>query len=254
MLWDKNGIQIVISAYNSEKYLLKCLESIEEVMAGQKWVMLFGDDGSTDSTYEIAKKFSKKSSADYWQIKKFNKAKNVAAAKNRVFKMCLENGPDYPAIFMMDSDDLMRKERLQLLEILRSTDTKFAFGDYEIIYPNGDRKLIDADYAWLYMSFGWWATVFHYSLIPQDGKIWDERLDAFSDIYSSWCLRINKNLKMLKVNGLLTHTYVRRKGSVNDKASKSDLQKMKIAKYQLLKENNCAYLYDPLKISRRRKR
>jgi glycosyltransferase involved in cell wall biosynthesis len=253
MLWKNKGVQVVISAFNSEDYLSECLQSIEEVMQGQKWIMLFGDDGSADSTYEIAERFSEKSSARHWKMKKFSKAKNCAAAKNRVFKMCLENGHEYPAICMMDSDDLMRKERLDLVEILANTGSKFAFGDYEILYPDGNRKLVDTDYSWLYMSFGWWATAFHYSLIPQTGKIWDEKFNAYSDIYTSWHLRINKNLKIVKAKGLLTHTYIKRKGSVNDRASKKDLLKLKIAKYQLLKENGCVHLYDPLNISHRRK-
>lgn len=50
-------------------------------MANKKWILVFGDDESEDSTVEIVERFSKVSSSDFYKIFKFKKQRNVATAK-----------------------------------------------------------------------------------------------------------------------------------------------------------------------------
>jgi len=57
---QKNGIEqplvsVIIPTYNSDRFLVKCLESLER-QAWKNLEVLVVDDGSTDSTLEIAKK------------------------------------------------------------------------------------------------------------------------------------------------------------------------------------------------------
>jgi len=52
---------IIIPAYNSEKTLFTCLESLEDQsLSKEAYEVIIVDDGSTDSTATIAKKFNNK--------------------------------------------------------------------------------------------------------------------------------------------------------------------------------------------------
>jgi glycosyltransferase involved in cell wall biosynthesis len=55
---NKPLVYIVLPCYNSEKYLLEQLMSIYN-QNYQNWFLIFVNDGSTDSSLEIAKKFTK---------------------------------------------------------------------------------------------------------------------------------------------------------------------------------------------------
>lgn len=54
---DKIGISIIIPVYNSEKYLEKCLESLKE-QTYQNFEVIFVDDGSTDDSAQILKRYA----------------------------------------------------------------------------------------------------------------------------------------------------------------------------------------------------
>ncbi len=111
----ESNIQVVLSTHNSEKYLPRCLNSIEKSLKGHKWILTLGDDGSSDNTLDVISAHSKNTSANYWNVKIFPKAKNVAQAKNRVLRMAKESGEKYPIICFMDSDDEMLPERISFL-------------------------------------------------------------------------------------------------------------------------------------------
>ena len=48
----KWGISVIVPVYNAEKYLKKCLKSLEE-QTFQNFEVLFVNDGSTDNSLEI---------------------------------------------------------------------------------------------------------------------------------------------------------------------------------------------------------
>jgi len=52
------AFQVIITANNEEEHILECLESVEIAMRNEKWVMHFGDDGSTDKTLSIVNNLS----------------------------------------------------------------------------------------------------------------------------------------------------------------------------------------------------
>ena len=69
------GVQVLVTAHNSEKYLQESLNSILPAVANRPWVFIFHDDGSTDSTFDIAYAFSKTCGADAVIIKRSDKHK-----------------------------------------------------------------------------------------------------------------------------------------------------------------------------------
>ena len=82
---EKDLISVLIPAYNVQKYLGRCLRSVLK-QTYQNLEIIVVDDGSTDKTYEIAKKF-----ADQDQritlLQKTNE-NNVAITRNFLLDHC----------------------------------------------------------------------------------------------------------------------------------------------------------------------
>lgn len=70
-------ISIIIPAYNAEKYLNLCIDSIIS-QTFQDWELLIVDDGSSDSTYEIAKEYEKTDSRIHLFKHETNKGQSAA--------------------------------------------------------------------------------------------------------------------------------------------------------------------------------
>ena len=52
----KHKFQVLLSVHNSQEYLERCLKSLDESLKHYDWILLYGDDGSTDDTnLELAK-------------------------------------------------------------------------------------------------------------------------------------------------------------------------------------------------------
>jgi glycosyltransferase involved in cell wall biosynthesis len=177
-IWQNKGFQVVMSAHNAEKFLPTVLSSIENAMANMPWVMNFGDDESTDSTLEIAERFSKMSSAVIFNIFKFNKAKSIAQAKNRVICKALGKKEEFPGIFLADADDFFTKERArELPHLANKNNSPFSVGSWYYC-KNGQKILKPASKSAQKRTFGPWATLIHARLMPEDGKLFYEDPDG----------------------------------------------------------------------------
>lgn len=100
------AISIIIPVYNTEKYLSACLNSIKE-QSFEDFEVIIVDDGSTDSSYETAKKFS-----DSDLRFKIFKTKNGGVSKARNYGLEKANGT---YISFVDSDDELYKNTLEIL-------------------------------------------------------------------------------------------------------------------------------------------
>tara|TARA_R100001079_G_C4440476_1_gene148606 strand:- start:757 stop:1545 length:789 start_codon:yes stop_codon:yes gene_type:complete len=181
-IWENKKFQVVISAHNAEKSLPIVLSSIDNAMKGLQWIMNFGDDSSTDSTIEIAKRFAKMSSALIFNVFKFNKAKSIAQAKNRVIKKALEKKQDFPGIFLADADDFFTRQRARELSALAMEyKSPFSVGSWYYC-KDGEKTFKPASKSVEKRTFGPWATLIHAGLIPDDGKLFYEDIPAHEDI------------------------------------------------------------------------
>lgn len=99
-------ISVIVPIYNVAKWLNRCLSSIQEQTFG-KFECLLINDGSTDSSVEIAQKFEQEDS----RFKVFNK-KNGGLSDARNYGIERAKGQ---YIVFIDSDDFIEKRYLELL-------------------------------------------------------------------------------------------------------------------------------------------
>ena len=100
-------VSVLMPNYNCEKYINEAIESIlKQTYKNFEFIII--DDSSTDNSWEIIKKYSKKDK----RIKCFRNEKNLQIVKtrNKLFEKVSKNSK-YLAI--MDSDDISHKDRLK---------------------------------------------------------------------------------------------------------------------------------------------
>ena len=106
-------ISVLMSAYNAEKYLQYAIESIKE-QTYSSWELLICDDGSIDSTYDIAKKHE----SSYVKVYKNETNKGKPLSVNKLYS--LSSGD---LITIHDADDISLPERFKLMaETFANTD------------------------------------------------------------------------------------------------------------------------------------
>jgi glycosyltransferase involved in cell wall biosynthesis len=137
-------LSIIVPVYNVEKYLAKCLESLlEQGLSNEKYEILIINDGSTDSSGEIANDYAKK----YSHIKVINQENTgLGAARNTGITHALGK-----YIQFVDSDDYLEKN--VLLPLLDKMDhesldmLRFNYQNvnekYEVIQPCKNRSIAD---------------------------------------------------------------------------------------------------------------
>ena len=222
-LWENQGIQVVVAAYNTSEYLERCFRGIENSLKGRKWILVFSNDGSTDDTLERAVFLSRNFKS---HIVNNPKAKNASEAQNRSLELTHEFKEEYPAVMIMDSDDEMLPDRVKLLDYLVEANGLFAVGDYNLITDVAVNEIVLGKLP-DFMRFPPSATLFHQSLVKENEKFFDEDFLVYSDIVKWWTLRCIENIEILRVSGFFVLNYFKRKGSASFSATEEDLRKVK---------------------------
>lgn len=122
-------VSILIPLYNAEEYLAETIDSCLDQTYDNIEIIIV-DDGSTDASLEIAKKYEKEQN----HIKvDAQKNSGASAARNRAFE--LSNG-EY--IQYLDADDILHPDKVQLqMDILEAADEKtLVFGKYGYFNKN----------------------------------------------------------------------------------------------------------------------
>lgn len=102
-------ISIVISVYNAERYITKCVKSIKR-QTYRDWNLILVDDGSTDRSGALCDSFAEKDPRIV-VIHQVNKG-SVEARKAGVLS---EAARKNPWILMCDADDEMPRDALEVL-------------------------------------------------------------------------------------------------------------------------------------------
>lgn len=129
----KGKVSIVLPVYNGEKYLEVSIKSCIE-QTYRNWELLIIDDGSSDRSAEIARKYEEKDS----RIHYYKNEKNMKLPRTLNRGFSLAKG-EY--LTWTSDDNYYRPEALQkMVEALSRGDVKFVFASCSIIDEN-DRKI-----------------------------------------------------------------------------------------------------------------
>lgn len=135
-------ISVIVPIYNTEKYLVECVESLRKQTYSNIEIILV-DDGSTDASIEICDEFAEKDS----RVRVFHK-KNEGVAVARNFGIQQSNGQ---YVVIVDSDDVAVDRMIEVLYTqIKENDADIAVGNY-YIYDESDGNfyyyITDDDYC-----------------------------------------------------------------------------------------------------------
>ena len=135
-------ISVIVPIYNTEKYLVECVESLRRQTYSNIEIILV-DDGSTDASIEICDGFAEKDS----RVRVFHK-KNEGVAVARNFGIQHSNGQ---YVVIVDSDDVAVDRMIEVLYTqIKEKDADIAVGNY-YIYDESDGNfyyyITDDDYC-----------------------------------------------------------------------------------------------------------
>ncbi|MDR3178690.1 MAG: glycosyltransferase [Oscillospiraceae bacterium] len=125
-------ISVIVPIYNVEKFLLKCLKSIDKQTFKEKEVILI-NDGSEDSSGRIAKEFALRRN-NFFFIDKKNEG--LSAARNTGLEVARG---EY--ISFIDSDDFVHPKFLErLYELLKRHKSDISYCNYFLYFPESKLK------------------------------------------------------------------------------------------------------------------
>lgn len=203
-------ISVIIPVYNGEKYLKKCLKSLEQQTFAE-FELIIINDGSTDRSQQIIDEFSQRSTCKVNNIEKENQGQ--AAARNQ--GVILAQGK---YVVFVDCDDYVEKDYLEVLYYAaESHGSDIVSCGYHYVDENGARlrdvKLTSRDWE-LYGRaglFAVWGKIFRRDFIleknmkfPENGKIFEDAPFSISAKFQG------KNPIVIAYSG---YYYVRRRGS-----------------------------------------
>lgn len=197
-------VSIVIPVYNAEKYILRCMESIEN-QTFKDFEVIAVDDGSSDSSLKILEKFSEKTT-----FLKVLRQKNMGAAEARNTGIKNAAG-DF--ICFVDSDDCLETEYLEILvknqeetgcdismiginkvENEESTEI-FLYSSKKICSSEKEIKMLQAgcfcnrltDFETNFIGMGTpWDKLFRMSIIRENKILFNTSLRTGEDTYFCW--------------------------------------------------------------------
>lgn len=181
-------VSIIIPCYNSENWIKETIQSALDQTYNNKEIIVI-DDGSTDNSLEIIKKFEGNINWYSWDNK------GGCAARNKGFE--LSKGS---FIQFLDADDILDPRKIQLqIETIGQNSKSIATGPYKILGDKGNYSIQECgNYRPLTTSLSgidWlikkletgscWATLPHCFLTPrvliEEVGPWDETLKINQD-------------------------------------------------------------------------
>lgn len=127
-------VSVIVPVYNSEKYLDDCIRSVQ-MQNYKEWELLLVDDGSTDSSAEICRKYA---GADMRIIYIRNEHAGVSVSRN----VGLESATGKYVIFL-DADDFWRSrtDLEHLVCIAEENNVDVVRGDFVYVDENGGTQI-----------------------------------------------------------------------------------------------------------------
>ena len=202
----KPDISIIIPAYNAEKYIEKCIESLL-TQTKKELEIIIVNDGSKDNTEDIIKKYDDK------RIVYF-KNKNQGIGKTRNFGIKKSTGK---YLMFVDSDDYLEKDACELLyNKAEKDDLDLVICDFYREYDNKliEEKIIDFKNTSLKdkpeilykVNLSPWNKLYKSEMIKNNNIYFDEEF-KYEDTPFVF-IALDKAKKIGKVNKCLNHYIV----------------------------------------------
>ena len=121
-------VSIIVTNYNYSRYLSQCIESCINQRTRISYEVIIVDDGSTDNSLEIVRKYL---ATNVHLLTLRNSG--IEAASNSGIKRALGN-----FIIRVDADDYLMPDHLEsVVPIMRPSDFSFAYSDYTVVDSAG---------------------------------------------------------------------------------------------------------------------
>jgi len=156
---NRMDLSLIVPVYNSEKFVRKLVESLGGQRTKYSYEVIFIDDGSTDKSFEILTKYTRK----YLMMRILRQKRNGGVSRARNAGLEIANGK---YIGFIDSDDFIRKDYVEKMmslaykenaDIVKCGDadirgekiiSRHSRPDEKIIGKMGERILNYPSYAW----------------------------------------------------------------------------------------------------------
>lgn len=208
-----NYISIGLPVYNAELYLEYAIKSVL-AQTHEFWELIIIDDGSTDESLNIARKYEQKDN----RIRVISDGKNKKLPE-RLNQLIAESSYDY--IARMDADDIMHPERLyRQLEFLTNnpqydlvSSGMILINSYNIVYGYRNLDKLNTDFS----SEDKLHSIIHPSIFAKKSWYMRNQYDTNfprAEDFELWFRSINKNdFKMAVLPDLLL--YYREDGNID---------------------------------------
>ena len=120
-------LQIIVPAYNVEKYIRKCLESVLSQDLPYTWRLVVVNDGSADGTGDILREYEGHPNIQViW-----SENRGLSGARNRGLEKIIGK-----YVMFLDADDYLGELR-HMLDVAFETGADVVEGSYVSVWPNG---------------------------------------------------------------------------------------------------------------------
>ena len=145
---DNNRVDIILPVFNSKKFIIKTLKSINN-QTYKNWKLIIVDDASTDGSVKIINNFINNNiNKEKFIFKKNKKNKGQAFSRNIALKNCSS-----PYVAFIDSDDIWKKNKLkEQINFMLNYNYNFTYTDYKTI-KNRKIKIIKVANFFNYNTF-----------------------------------------------------------------------------------------------------
>ncbi len=222
-------ISLIIPAYNMDRYIARCVESVI-AQTYSNWELIIVNDGSTDNTQNIARKYT----SDDRRIKLYNN-KNQGVCKTRNYGISVASGEWFGFI---DADDWLEPTFLEIL-YKNAVENNCSISACRFINDYGD-GVIGADErvnnVALFRSSNECIHNFICDGMSMEGMVWNKiyRTELYREYRFDSSIRVNEDCKYTfelmsqcenacLTSAKLYHYYLRRDSASRGRPKKIEL-------------------------------